>query len=181
MILYQSESGRHRHRDDGRSHDRHHSRGDRSRSSRHSGYSDSEPEYRQGRQNGSHPPPSPPLPAPKPHSTAGLDMMPSVPSYVDIGTSTSDHWYYHTQPVVCLNHQTPVSPPPPYTSSESLHGCWPSTFAVPACGLAHCGNQAIYGSGHNHYPCVTVPMTMCSACCEALVLQGYPCLEALHI
>lgn len=53
-------------------------------------------------------------------------------------------------------------------------------FEVPAYGLTYCGNQAV-NSGYSHGPCVTMPMVMCRACCQASVLQGYPCLGGLHI
>jgi hypothetical protein len=132
----------------------------------------------------SRPPSPPPSPRPKSHSSVGLNTTSSAPSYVDVGTSTMECWYYPTQTIVHPIHETPVLPPPPYRSSESLYGYGPLTFEAPTCGLTYSSNQAVdrsVTSGHSHAHCVTIPTVVYTACCQSSVLQGYPSLEGLHI
>lgn len=104
-------------------------------------------------------------------------MTSSVSSYVDVGADPLDYWYYPPQTVV---YQTPVAPPRPYTSAESLYGYGPSMFNVPAYGFTYCSNH-VMNLGHSHCACDTVPMVMCCTCCQYLIQQGYPCLKEPHI
>uniref|UniRef100_A0A093UXT8 Uncharacterized protein n=1 Tax=Talaromyces marneffei PM1 TaxID=1077442 RepID=A0A093UXT8_TALMA len=156
-------------------------------SSRHYTYSDREHDYPRTHRIGSGPPspsPSPPLPKPESQSSVGLDMSPSMPSNVDVGTSTRDYWYYSTQTVRDPIHQPPVLSPPPYTSTDASYPYGPSMFEAPTCALTYCSNPAADGcfeSGHSQVFCVTVPMVMYTACCQGSILQGYPCIGGLHI